>query len=138
MMMMFKGIPDVIDYGKEILYDKISLDLVNNLIVYFQRHDRNLTDICVAEKYIKLLVKELKDYHDSEALFMFTEEGNLMKGQLWSINFHGLDQPIIGGRDGEEEYYPSGDNKIYAYDWTDTSDPWLVEVKLGEEKCEAQ
>ena len=50
----------------------------------------------------------------------------------WGINFHSMDtQASSAGRGNEIKSYPSGDDMVYAYDWTDTGDPWAVEVGVN-------
>jgi hypothetical protein len=137
----YGGNPNVVDYGNSIIYDEISYELINNLIVYFERHDRNLTDLCMSVNNLKKLEKAFIAHYgpQAEGTFKWSEDGFLLCSKNWGINFHSTDTYVWAPyRDEplEIKHHPSGDDKIYAYDWTDTNDPWMIEVKLGEEKCE--
>lgn len=127
-----------VKYGDEITHDKVCLGLVNNLIVYFERHGRKLTDVIVSKRSLESLINEAQ-FRESEFVhktnFYNMVDGSYISCVVWGINIRSNHISSYDGDEGTEiRHRESDDRYVHAYDWTDISDPWHIELELGGDK----
>ena len=120
---------NVIDYGDRIVYDSISKYLISNLMVYFERHDKKLTDVILSQNNLELLYKECDIKKGAGFISANWKTHQLRSATLWDVRLQSADYP------NHEEYadkpaYTIGDDRLYACDMTNTRNPWVIEVSI--------
>jgi hypothetical protein len=135
---------DTTQFGERILYNEISSQLLNNLIVYFVRHGWCLNSIVVSEAN-KDKFLAIRDNLDPDCLLprplRAIDEDNPQLHEN-ADTFYGItiipfsDEQRIPPEEGnleelEAQFQKEKDNFLYAFDLTNDKDPRGVLLHLG-------